>query len=94
MTLSNELLAAALTGLEAQRQRLDAQIAEVRALMGKRGPGRPPRSAMPTMDDWESPARSVPAKRKRRKRKLSPEGRAAIIAAVKKRWAKAKKKAA
>jgi hypothetical protein len=82
MPLTQELLAAALVGLEAQKQRIDGQIAEVRALLGKRGPGRPPASQS---------AGAPPAPRKRRKRKLSPEGRAAIIAATKKRWAAYKK---
>jgi hypothetical protein len=89
--LSPEILHAALAGLEAQKARLESQIAEVRALMGRRGPGRPPRAATVT---GTTDAVAAPAPRKRRKKRtLSPEGRAAIIAAVKRRWA-AKKKAA
>ena len=69
---------------------LDAEIArlqQAKALLAgetvKRGPGRPKAIATPT---------PVPAKKK--KRNLTPEGRARIAAAVKARWAKAKKKAA
>jgi hypothetical protein len=68
---------------------LDTQIGrlkQAKALLGgtatepvaERGPGRPK-------------SISVPAKKK--KRNLTPEGRARIAAAVKARWAKAKKKA-
>lgn len=42
------LLSAALTGLEAQRQRLDEQIQQVRGLLGKRR-GRPPGRAKPAV---------------------------------------------
>jgi hypothetical protein len=41
------LLGAALTGLEAQKQRLEGQIQQVRALLGKRR-GRPPGRAKPS----------------------------------------------
>jgi hypothetical protein len=84
--LSNDVLAAALVGLEEQRKRVESQIAEVRALMGKRGPGRPPGSAR----SESASAAAAPAKKARKKRRLSPEGRAKIIAAIKKRWAAAK----
>lgn len=67
---------------------IDAEIASLQqaraSLTGtavKRGPGRPPKSA------------SAPAAKPKKKRNLSPEGRARIAAAVKARWA-AKKKAA
>jgi hypothetical protein len=83
--ISNEVLSAALVGLEEQRRRLENQISEVRALMGKRGPGRPPAAARAEAGGG---AAAKPAKRK--KRNLSPEGRARIIAAIKKRWATAR----
>ena len=63
---------------------IDAEIAELqqaRALIAgaaKRGPGRPPKSV------------AVPKDKPKQKRKMSPEGRARIAAAVKARWAKAK----
>ena len=65
---------------------IDAEIARLqhaRALIAgavKRGPGRPKSTA-------------APVAKPKRKRKMSPEGRARIVAAVKARWA-AKKKAA
>ena len=46
LTGNLSLLSAALTGLEAQRQRIDEQIQQVRALLGKRR-GRPPGRAKP-----------------------------------------------
>jgi len=65
---------------------LDAEIAhlqQAKALLTgetvKRGPDRPKASPAPT---------------KKKKRNLTPEGRARIAAAVKAHWAKAKKKAA
>jgi len=63
---------------------IDSEIAELqqaRALIagaGKKRPGRPKSVAIPT------------AKPNKKKRKLTPEGRARIQAAVKARWAKAK----
>jgi hypothetical protein len=78
-----EVLTAALEGLEAQKARIDEQIAGVRALMGRRGPGRPP-AAEPA----EAPTKSAPGRRKRRRSRISPEGLARIVAATKKRWAK------
>jgi hypothetical protein len=78
---NKEILEAALQGLEAQRARLDEQIAHVRSLMGRRA-GRPPKN---------EPAVSEPTKKAaspgRKKRVLSPEARKRIAAAQKKRWA-------
>jgi len=57
------------------------QLQQARALIagaGKRGPGRPKSAVAPVT---------------KQKRKMSPEGRARIVAAVKARWA-AKRKAA
>jgi hypothetical protein len=63
-----------------------ARLQQIRALIAgtapiKRGPGRPRKASTAT----------VPTKKKRR---LTPEGRARIAAAVKARWAKQKKAAA
>jgi peptidoglycan hydrolase CwlO-like protein len=78
---NKEILEAALQGLEAQRTKLDEQIAHVRSLMGRRA-GRPPKG---------EPAVSEPTKHasasSRKKRVLSPEARKRIAAAQKKRWA-------
>lgn len=70
-------LSAALEGLELQRQRIEEQIRQVKALLG-RGRGR--RAAA------EAPA--APA----RKRELSEAARKRIAAAQKRRWAEYRKK--
>jgi hypothetical protein len=71
--------------LESILSELDAEIArlqQAKALLTgepvKRGPGRP---------------KAVPTVVAKKKRNLSPEGRARIAAAVKARWAKQKKAA-
>jgi hypothetical protein len=76
---NKEILEAALQGLEAQRQKLDDQIAQVRSLIGRRL-GRPPRSN-------GAAAATGSSRGGRRKRVLSPEARKRIAAAQKKRWA-------
>jgi hypothetical protein len=88
MSLSPDILSAALAGLEEQRNRLERQIAEVRSLMGRRGPGRPPKAQV---DGGQPTEAGVPVKRKRRKWKMSAEARARIAAAQKRRWAAKKK---
>jgi hypothetical protein len=77
---TREILEAALQGLEAQKQKLEEQIDQVRAMMGRRV-GRPPKG-----DGAEASAsrRTGPA---RKKRSLSAEARKRIAAAQKKRWA-------
>ena len=77
---SKDILEAALQGLEAQREKLDEHIAQVRAMMGGR-PGRPPKAAA-------AAAKHAPETRTaRKKRVLTPEARKRIAAAQKKRWA-------
>ena len=73
------LLAAALEGLELQKQRIDEQIREVRSLLGKTPGrrGRPPKVAS------QSGGKATPAKRAR----LSPAARKRIARAQKRRWA-------
>ncbi len=75
-----EILEAALQGLEAQREKLDIQIAQVHAMMGRRV-GRPSKQ-----NPVES-ASTVTSAKARKKRLLSPEARKRIAAAQKKRWA-------
>lgn len=77
-----ELLAAALEGLQLQRQRIDEQIRQVRALLGVRR-GRPP--AAPA-----AAAKKTVAKR----RTLSAEARRRISLAQKRRWAEFRKREA
>ena len=81
--VSSELLQSALMGLEMQRQRIEEQIAQVRALLGKRGPGRPP-STNSQMD--AAPTAAAPRKRS----KFSAEARARMAEAQRRRWAKKK----
>ena len=80
------LLAAALEGLELQRQRLEAQIATVRSMMA----GRKAPAVAATVSATKAPkAPKAPkaAKTNRKKRVLSEEARNRIAAAQKKRWA-------
>ena len=69
--LTPQIINAAILGFEEQKRSIDAQIAELRAML-------PSPKAAPD-------AASKPARRKRRK--LSAAGRANIVAALKKRWA-------
>ena len=83
---TREILEAALLGLEAQKQKLDEQITQVRSMLGRRA-GRPSKSAHVSI------AASVSGPGvTRRKRVLSPEARKRIAAAQKKRWAAFRKK--
>ena len=77
---SRDILEAALQGLEAQRQKLDDQISEVRSLLGRRV-GRPPKGG--SGGAATASEADAPAKRKG----LSAEARKRIAAAQKKRWA-------
>jgi hypothetical protein len=83
---NREILEAALQGLEAQKQKLEEQITQVRGMLGRR-PGRPSKSAQAS----NSATVSGPGVA-RRKRVLSPEARRRIAAAQKKRWAAFRKK--
>jgi hypothetical protein len=73
-----EILEAALHGLEAQKHKLDEQIAQVRSMLGGRA-AKPAKVA-----GWAvgGATNGTP-----RKRILSPEARQRIAAAQKKRWA-------
>ena len=77
------LLAAALEGLELQRQRVDAQIATVRSMMA----GRKAPAVAATASATKAPKAPKAAKANRKKRVLSEEARSRIAAAQKKRWA-------
>jgi len=69
--LTNEIITAAIEGFEAQKTRIDGQIAELRALLT----GGPAESA------------AAPEATKHRRRKMSAAGRKAIAEAQRKRWA-------
>jgi len=71
------LLAAALVGYQAELDRVNAAIADLKKRLGNGGVGR---SA--------GPFSNPPARKKNR---ISPEGRARIAAAQRRRWAAAKK---
>jgi hypothetical protein len=75
--LTHEIITAAIEGFEAQKTRIDAQIAELRAVL--------------TGGSTEPAATPEPPKRKRRK--MSAAGRKAIVEAQRKRWAGSKKAA-
>ena len=78
------LYQAALEGLEIQRQKIEDQMRQVRAMLGVGRPGRKPQAASP------APA----AKPAGKKRELSAAARKRIAAAQKKRWAEFRKKKA
>ncbi|MBV6432877.1 MAG: hypothetical protein IANPNBLG_03024 [Bryobacteraceae bacterium] len=72
-------LAAALEGLELQKQRIDEQIRQVYAMLGRRVPA-PAAAAAPPVGE-----------KRARKRNLSSAARERIAAAQKKRWAEFRK---
>jgi len=76
----NDLLEAALAGLQLRRQELDAQIQEVRALLGKSTAVRRGRAAGGAKNGGGA--------------RLSPAARRRIAAAQKRRWAEYRKSAA
>jgi hypothetical protein len=76
-SLNPMILESAIHGLEIQRSKLDGQIEQIRALLGRRAPGRPARS---TETDSEQPAQP-------RRSRLSAAARKRISAAQRKRWA-------
>lgn len=79
--LKREVLEASILGFESQKARIDAQIADVREMLNG------------THQNGVMAEQPQPKTKTKKKRKLSPEGRANIVAAMKKRWA-AKKAAA
>ncbi|HXN45745.1 MAG TPA: hypothetical protein VN893_03840 [Bryobacteraceae bacterium] len=98
--LSHEILEAALLGLEAQRQRIDDQIAEVRQTLlpagvttKTRGFSAATRAKMAAAqkDRWAK-AKTATAGESSRKRRMSAAGRKAIAMAAKRRWAEFRKR--
>lgn len=75
----HEILEAALEGLEAQKQKLEEKIAQVRSMLG----GRALKASKAPAWGGEIPSNGGAHK----KRILSPEARQRIAAAQKKRWA-------
>jgi hypothetical protein len=98
---SAELIGWALGGIEREivetRKRLaalTAQANQLRARVGRRGPGRPPaaESVAPAAVPAEESIAVGAAPRRRRRRKLSPEARQKLSDMMKKRWAEKRKK--
>jgi hypothetical protein len=79
MQMNRDILAAALVGLEAQRDRVNEQIKMVKAQLGIRGTAQQPKQA--------APAAEAPAPKAKKKRKMSAAARKRISDAQKKRWA-------
>jgi len=79
-SMGNELLAAALDGLQLQKQRIEEQIQHVRRLLGKSAGKRGKPSGLANKNT--GPGRLSPAARKR------------IAAAQKRRWAEYRKSSA
>jgi hypothetical protein len=84
--VSHDLLNAALAGLEAQRSKLEEQIAQVRTFLGTQPKrrGRPPKQKQARGGGGDIP---TPFKR----RKMSAAARKKMAALMKKRWAAARK---
>lgn len=78
--MNHELLVAALEGLEAQKERLEEKIQEVRAALGRKKPGRPAKNG-----DAPPPVKAAAGG------KISEAGRRRIAAAQKRRWAEFRK---
>jgi hypothetical protein len=77
--LDNTILEMAVRGYEAERDRISAAMAEIRARLGQRGPGRP--AAAVAGADNTAP----------KKRTMSASARARIAAAQRARWQAYKK---
>src|SRR5258706_12861923 len=85
--LSNEILAAALAGLEAQKKTIEEHIAQVQSLLGTapKRRGRPPKQPQQFGGGGDIP---TPFKKRRG---MSAATRKRMAEAMKKRWAAAKK---
>jgi hypothetical protein len=108
-TISRQIIEAAISGFEGQKLPIDAQIADLRAMLngGKVAPSTEPKAASAKRKMSPATLRRMRQGQQRRwakargestinlevvpaskpKRKLSAAGKAAIIAALKKRWA-------
>jgi hypothetical protein len=76
--LTPELIHAAIDGYEAQKNRIDQQIADLRGLLSGHSTPAPATAQA---------ASSKGVSKRRKKRRLSAAGREAIAAAARKRWA-------
>jgi|ERR1700723_3371580 hypothetical protein len=79
----NAILEMALVGYQSQLEKLSAKVADIKAQLGQRGPGRP--KAVATDTNHVGPAK---------RRTISKAGRARIAAAQRARWAAQKQQQA
>src|SRR4051794_31616703 len=86
-SVSHDILHAALAGLEARKQKIEHQIAQVHAIVHGIGVG------FKTIAKGAAPLPERGMGSKTRKRKMSAEGRKRIAAAQKKRWVAVRKAA-
>jgi len=81
--VDNTVLEMAIVGYQSELERVSAKIADIKAQLGQRGPGRPKAAAAAA--DSVAPAKS---------RTISKAGRARIAAAQRARWAAQKQQPA
>jgi hypothetical protein len=82
-TVDHTVLEMAIVGYQSQLEKLTAKIADIKAQLGQRGPGRPKGTASST--DHAGPEK---------RRTISKAGRARIAAAQRARWAAQKQQKA
>ncbi len=71
------------------QEQIDSLEAELRSVLGGGPPARPP--SAPSAGRSGAKAAAAPFPKKAKRRQLSPEARARIVTAQKKRWAKFRK---
>ena len=81
--VDDNILEMAIVGYQSQLERLSAKIADIKAQLGKRGPGRP-----------KATAAGMDAAVAHKRRTISKAGRARIAAAQRARWAAQKQQQA
>jgi hypothetical protein len=77
----NTLLEMAIVGYQSELNKLSAKIADIKAQLGQRGPGRPKATAT------AAATASAPDHTARKRRTIGKAGRARIAAAQRARWA-------
>jgi hypothetical protein len=82
-TVDNTILEMAIVGYQSQLEKISAKIADIKARLGQRGPGRPRATAAGA--DYAGPLK---------RRTMSKAGRARIAAAQRARWAAQKQQPA
>jgi hypothetical protein len=85
----NTLLEMAIVGYQREVERISSKIADIKAQLGQRGPGRP-KGTTSALASAAATEHAAPAKR----RTISKAGRARIAAAQRARWAAKKQQPA